>query len=189
MFQVLALCQRETFLCHSLWQRANTQNVIFSNLNGDQFIYIINSYILFIINFSKLFFLIHDPIWSGPGFANTAVVSTFLSTLSQSYFCMNMHHIIAVRFRCWCFDLTVVHIDTLTRLCSAGSCLPKGTEFLLQATGKHCHFAEWVGWLCSFYSLFKLDAWLCSLVKIMAAAKWQKGRIFIIWRSRSSFDS
>ena len=32
-----------------------------------------------------------------------------------------------------------------------------------------------------------------SLIKLsdieMAAAKWQKGRIFIIWRNRSSFDS
>ena len=43
MFQVLALCERETFLCHSLWQRANAENVIFWNWNSGQFIYIINS--------------------------------------------------------------------------------------------------------------------------------------------------
>ena len=68
-------------------------------------------------------------IWYDPGFVNTAVVSTSLSTLSHNYFCMYMYLIIAVRFRCWSFDLTVVHIHTCSRLCSTGAWLPKGTEF------------------------------------------------------------
>ena len=38
-----------------------------------------------------------DPIQSDPGFVK---VSTFLLTHSHNYFCMNMYHIIAVRFRC-----------------------------------------------------------------------------------------
>ena len=68
-------------------------------------------------------------IWYDPVFVNTAVVSTSLSTLSHNYFCMYMYLIIAVRFRCWSFDLTVVHIHTCSRLCSTGAWLPKGTEF------------------------------------------------------------
>ena len=78
-------------------------------------IYPIYSYILFIIklfqnNFIILFFksfffaigdpicdLVRDPIQSDPGFVK---VSTFLLTHSHNYFCMNMYHIIAVRFRC-----------------------------------------------------------------------------------------
>ena len=40
-----------------------------------------------------------DPVYD-PGFVNTAVVSTSLSTLSHNYFCMYMYLIIAVRFRC-----------------------------------------------------------------------------------------
>ena len=78
--------------------------------------------------------LIQFMIWCSliqydPGFVNTAVVSTSLSTLSHNYFCMYMYLIIAVRFRCWSFDLTVVHIHTCSRLCSTGAWLPKGTEF------------------------------------------------------------
>ena len=38
-----------------------------------------------------------NPIQSDPGFVK---VSTFLLTHSHNYFCMNMYHIIAVRFRC-----------------------------------------------------------------------------------------
>ena len=68
-------------------------------------------------------------IWYDPGFVNTAVVSTSLSTLSHNYFCMYMYLIIADRFRCWSLDLTVVHIHTCSRLCSTGAWLPKGTEF------------------------------------------------------------
>ena len=78
--------------------------------------------------------LIQFMIWCSlirydPGCVNTAVVSTSLSTLSHNYFCMYMYLIIAVRFRCWSFDLTVVHIHTCSRLCSTGAWLPKGTEF------------------------------------------------------------
>ena len=40
---MVALCQRETFLCHSLWQSANTWSVMFENLQGGQFNYVINS--------------------------------------------------------------------------------------------------------------------------------------------------
>ena len=43
IFVAVALCQRETFLCHSLWQRANTWSIMFENLQGGQFNYIINS--------------------------------------------------------------------------------------------------------------------------------------------------
>ena len=168
IFVAVALCQRETFLCHSLWQRANTWSIMFENLQGGQFNYVINSvdstklpcytlpqtqhhgftliysYILFIIklfqnNFINLFFksfffaigdpicdLVRDPIQSDPGFVK---VSPFLLTHSHNYFCMNMYHIIAVRFRCWCFDLTVVHIHSHSRLCSACAWLQKGTVF------------------------------------------------------------
>ena len=56
--------------------------------------------------FSNLFFfaigdpicdLVRDLIQSDPGFVK---VSPFLLTHSHNYFCMNMYHIIAVRFRC-----------------------------------------------------------------------------------------
>ena len=43
IFVAVALCQRETFLCHSLWQRANTWSIMFENLQGGQFNYVINS--------------------------------------------------------------------------------------------------------------------------------------------------
>ena len=169
---MVALCQRETFLCHSLWQRANTWSIMFENLQGGQFNYIINSvdstklpcytlpqtqhhgflrnlpsfihifYLLLnyfktilLFYFSNLFFfaigdpicdLVCDLIQSDPGFVK---VSTFLLTHSHNYFCMKVYHIIAVRFRCWCFDLTVVHIHTHSRLCSAWAWLQKGIVF------------------------------------------------------------
>ena len=43
IFVAVALCQRETFLCHSPWQRANTWSIMFENLQGGQFNYVINS--------------------------------------------------------------------------------------------------------------------------------------------------
>ena len=169
---MVALCQRETFLCHSLWHRANTWSIMFENLQGGQFNYVINSidstnlpcytlpqtqhhgfyrnlppfihifYLLLnyfktilLFYFSNLFFfaigdpicdLVRDLIQSDPGFVK---VSTFLLTHSHNYFCMKVYHIIAVRFRCWCFDLTVVHIHTHSRLCSAWAWLQKGIVF------------------------------------------------------------
>ena len=78
--------------------------------------------------------LIQFMIWYSlirydPGFVNTAVVSTSLSTLSHNYFCMYMYLVIAIRFRCWSFDLTVVHIHTCSRLCFTGAWLPKELSF------------------------------------------------------------
>ena len=83
--------------------------------------------------FSNLFFCgWWSNLWSGPW--SDPIWFWFcqgvhILTHSHNYFCMNMYHIIAVRFRCWYFDLTVVHIHTHSRLCSAWAWLQKGIVF------------------------------------------------------------